>query len=652
MHRCLHVPTSLVVAAGLLAACGRVGFELTSLDVGPDNDGSLPMEFDGAVPDDAGIDEEDAGPPPPCGGLCRNEHGSTECRDEQCVPDCANDYLDCDGNPVNGCETSVSDQLSSCGSCVVACVNPGGMTGCDAGTCAPVCDTQRDDCDEDPVNGCETSLATSVDHCGGCDLGCTNQHGTTSCASGTCEPVCMGGYRDCDGNLRNGCETNANTDPTNCGGCGVTCGVRQTCVANACQTTPCMVGTGDCDANPAVCETNTTNNASHCGFCGNACTLANANAQCAASTCGIASCRAGFGNCDGQAANGCETNTNVSVPNCGGCGMACTNANGTVACTAGACVPTCRTGFGNCDGNPRNGCETALNTLTHCGGCGTACSTAVPNATADCSTGACVARCNDLSGVWALRVRIATTWPSDGFISSGSGSHDFISRVVFTQSGTTLTGTLTPCGREVPPFDNSVTADRYDVVYPTTLFDRTFPGSPLTVTLSGQGVGATFTGARAADPLGIVLANPVTDAWPGLAAARTAGGGAGDQDGDGDQGVTITYPSGGGFSNPQTSGSVFAARASRGSLTTRVRYRLSGTLASCTQSTGNANAEGIDTHTVGCRLTDNSQCDAGEYGHLDSNAPKYAVSSSSYTLVRVAAAGTSVSCATIRASIP
>ena len=130
---------------------------------------------------------------------------------------------------------------------------------------------------------------------------------------------------------------------------------------------------------------------------------------------------------------------------------------------------------------------------------------------------------------------------------------------------------------------------------------------------------------------------------PAAQATRTA---------NGDPAVTITYPSTGGFSHPQTSGAVFAARASRGYLASRVRYTLSGTLTSCTRSTGNANAEGIDSHTVGCRLANNSQCDSSEYGHLDSNAPNYVVRSSTYTLVRVAGPGTSVSCATIRAALP
>ncbi|MFO0652053.1 MAG: hypothetical protein U0326_37885 [Polyangiales bacterium] len=50
----------------------------------------------------------------------------------------------------------------------------------------------------------------------------------------------------------------------------------------------------------------------NCGACARVCNLANANESCAAGACGIASCLAGFGNCDAMVANGCETNLNTT----------------------------------------------------------------------------------------------------------------------------------------------------------------------------------------------------------------------------------------------------------------------------------------------------------------------------------------------------
>lgn len=46
--------------------------------------------------------------------------------------------------------------------------------------------------------------------------------------------ACAAGFADCDGNGANGCETNIDSDPLHCGGCGVACGVG-TCAGAACQ---------------------------------------------------------------------------------------------------------------------------------------------------------------------------------------------------------------------------------------------------------------------------------------------------------------------------------------------------------------------------------------------------------------------------------
>ncbi len=46
-----------------------------------------------------------------------------------------------------------------------------------------------------------------VNNCGGCNLVCTNPHGTRACTSAQCNPLCDRGWQSCDGNLNNGCET-------------------------------------------------------------------------------------------------------------------------------------------------------------------------------------------------------------------------------------------------------------------------------------------------------------------------------------------------------------------------------------------------------------------------------------------------------------
>jgi len=75
----------------------------------------------------------------------------------------------------------------------------------------------------------------------------------------------------------------------------------------------------------------------------------------------LANCAAGTGDCNGDALDGCETDTTSSVSSCGACGNACSMANAAAACTASACtVGSCSSGFRDCDGNAANGCETDL----------------------------------------------------------------------------------------------------------------------------------------------------------------------------------------------------------------------------------------------------------------------------------------------------
>ena len=73
--------------------------------------------------------------------------------------------------------------------------------------------------------------------------------------------------------------------------------------------------------------------------------------------------------------------------NCGRCGTVCpTVANGAAVCIQGVCGFNCSPGWGNCDGNRANGCEVSLNTDSrNCGRCGTVCS-----AGATCGNGICV----------------------------------------------------------------------------------------------------------------------------------------------------------------------------------------------------------------------------------------------------------------------
>ncbi|MBI5513502.1 MAG: VCBS repeat-containing protein [Deltaproteobacteria bacterium] len=105
-------------------------------------------------------------------------------------------------------------------------------------------------------------------------------------------------------------------------------------------TTPCPGGCFD-----------TTSSLAHCGGCGRACGLAGARSECAVGTCVFLACEAGFGNCNGMAADGCEVDTRTSVAHCGACGTVCPFVlHGAAACEAGRCGATCERGFVARDG--------------------------------------------------------------------------------------------------------------------------------------------------------------------------------------------------------------------------------------------------------------------------------------------------------------
>ena len=63
-------------------------------------------------------------------------------------------------------------------------------------------------CDGLLTNGCERNLNTDLLNCGACGQACTPLPGASvSCTGGGCILLgCRPGFRDCDGDLSNGCE--------------------------------------------------------------------------------------------------------------------------------------------------------------------------------------------------------------------------------------------------------------------------------------------------------------------------------------------------------------------------------------------------------------------------------------------------------------
>lgn len=99
----------------------------------------------------------------------------TRCEAGRCVYECAPGVADCDGriDGTNGCEQSL-DTRRHCGGCGIECPPPTAnevRRNCTPAGCLLECAALRDDCNDDPRDGCETDL-TQNGNCGMCGKTC------------------------------------------------------------------------------------------------------------------------------------------------------------------------------------------------------------------------------------------------------------------------------------------------------------------------------------------------------------------------------------------------------------------------------------------------------------------------------------------------
>jgi Cys-rich repeat protein len=297
----------------------------------------------------------------PSGQVCRVVGQSSAC-----VPGCSDDGR-CGGGTRKCCAGACVDtgvDTQNCGACGNACGVQHSSASCNAGVCAPgKCSAGWADCNGDPKDGCEAKLDYDVNNCGACGMKCAIPHATSGCGpsqmgmSGCYLSACNYGYDDCNGDAKDGCETSTTSDVKNCGGCGMVCPAAAhasiACLNAVCALTMCNVGWGDCDNNAKNgCETPLSNDKNNCGKCGSAC---------------------------GQG--------QICIN--GGCTCAnCMITNAKTKCVNNMCVfDQCVQGFADCNNNLNDGCEADLNNDTsNCSACGMACQ---QNWT--CSAGVCSA---------------------------------------------------------------------------------------------------------------------------------------------------------------------------------------------------------------------------------------------------------------------
>ncbi|MBN2496851.1 MAG: choice-of-anchor D domain-containing protein [Deltaproteobacteria bacterium] len=309
---------------------------------------------------------------------------------------CPAGWSDCDPG-VEGCETHIAVDIDHCGGCAIACTNEHGSTSCIDGRCTPDCDPLFGSCDGDPTNGCETAL-DSLTHCGACYDPCDLPHASETCETGSCEiDVCEDGYTDCNA-FAPGCETHTDSDLLNCGQCNLQCinehGSTE-CYQGVCRPS-CETLWGDCDANPANGCERSLDTVSDCGDCDQPCTNAHGTTACAGGVCDP-SCAGLWGECDGDPAIGCETDL-AATQDCGGCDRLCSNQHVDVlACDGGLCTSSCVSGWGNCllpvYPAADDGCETHIDVdSASCGGCDRLCSSFHASSLA-CAGGLCTSSC-------------------------------------------------------------------------------------------------------------------------------------------------------------------------------------------------------------------------------------------------------------------
>jgi hypothetical protein len=254
--------------------------------------------------------------------VCGAQHSCPACAlGKSCSggADCASGH--CSGGVCVQCESAANCTAAAAGSCQQAV--------CTSGTCGFAAD--------DTNVPASTTCATGT--CSGGTPVVTfvvygSPAGSTTCASSTTmsTPVCDG-----QGNVA---QSQTNCSPYFC--------ADNTCQSSCSDPSGCVAGdtclNGQCV--PRQCTTAAQ------------CPVANGTGVCNQGICEVGSCSAGYADCDGKYATGCETNLNNSVQNCGTCGHPCGPVtNATAFCSSGTCGYVCNPGFMDCNGNPADGCE-------------------------------------------------------------------------------------------------------------------------------------------------------------------------------------------------------------------------------------------------------------------------------------------------------
>jgi hypothetical protein len=249
----------------------------------------------------------------------------------------------CNGLLDDGCEVDLFSDPENCGTCGNVCT---GGKGCYNGQCG--CPAGLGEC-----NGFCLDYSQDNLNCGACKNECPEpaapcdpipEHTLYGCVDNTCERLkCEDNFADCDDDLAKGCASNGCEalllEPTHCGSCGKVCGPDEVCREenNEIDCRPKCEAIGKTTCAEGFCADLQTD-PNHCGGCLLHCPPAKANqkSSCSKGVC-VNTCAEGFGDCNGDPSDGCETNLKAHPSNCGACGVSC-DLTRVQPCVEGKCL--------------------------------------------------------------------------------------------------------------------------------------------------------------------------------------------------------------------------------------------------------------------------------------------------------------------------
>ena len=280
-----------------------------------------------------------------------------------------------------------------CGSCDNVCDS---TESCQNGICTPIPIEARCPAPKKVCGDLCVDIRSDREHCGECNHLCEPDE---LCKNRTCVKSCEAPETACS----DGCH-DLNNDTKNCKTCGHDCnaGLAEGAAPFVCVNGECV---NDCPESELICGGNCTNPKTNKNYCGAAddCKGSNAGKACVTG----AECSDGTCTCTNSDEIECKIGGQLqcanpkSLENCGcdaeNAGLNCNTLPHTQSgeCSSdGQCTLVCSDHFGNCNNDAADGCEADLTSIDNCGTCGNACD--ADNASgATCENGECKYTCGE-----------------------------------------------------------------------------------------------------------------------------------------------------------------------------------------------------------------------------------------------------------------